>query len=186
MADNFLTRKVGPLPAWGWAAAGAGVYLIWRLRKSQAASSTASTSTGATAGSGYGDYASGTGETASLTTPSGFQYSGPASYLSNPSLQSLFANPTPAVAVTPGAGQSSGVAGFGPASLFPGYTELGIETGSGPQAYSGYNVSGGAPVFYAAPGQTPTQGTGQAKPGSYVLVPSEYNPFVSTTPTHTL
>lgn len=27
---NFLTKKLGPLPVWGWAAAGIGAYLLYR------------------------------------------------------------------------------------------------------------------------------------------------------------
>jgi len=50
-AGNIFTRKIGPLPGWGWmalAGAGAAGYLIWKRR--QAASSAATTATtGATA-----------------------------------------------------------------------------------------------------------------------------------------
>lgn len=60
---NFLTRKVGPLPAWGWAAlaaAGAGVYFWYRNRQGQAAAaapSAAGTPTGAQGTSGATDQA---------------------------------------------------------------------------------------------------------------------------------
>lgn len=102
-AENFLTRKLGPLPAWGWAAAGAGVYLVYRLRKSQSAASTSSSTTG-TAGSGnYGsDYQE---PTASYTNPSGFSYSGPASGLTNPTIAGLL-SPSPAFANVPGSPSS--------------------------------------------------------------------------------
>lgn len=103
-AENFLTRKVGPLPAWGWVAVGAGVFVIYRLRKnSQAASTAASSGLGGVAPSGYttsGGY--GSEPSASLQTPGGFAYSGPVSGLSNPTVSGLFANPSPAIAATSG------------------------------------------------------------------------------------
>lgn len=39
---NFLSNKVGPLPTWGWAAAGIGVvvFVKWRQNKSASAAST--------------------------------------------------------------------------------------------------------------------------------------------------
>lgn len=63
------------------------------------------------------------------------------------------------------------------------YTLLGYKTGTGSAPYPGYNVGGGAPVFYLAPGSTtPTQGYGQAVPSAQVLVPSIYDPWVSAQP----
>ena len=60
---NPLTRRVGPLPAWGWVAAAAGVagvYLWWRNRQANAAAaapSAAGTPTGAQGTSGATDQA---------------------------------------------------------------------------------------------------------------------------------
>ncbi len=81
---------------------------------------------------------------------------------------------------------SSSQYGFGNVSVGgTQYTLLGVESGSGPQGYSGYNVSGGAPVYFLAPGQqTPTQGTSQAVQGAQVLVPSIYDPNISATANH--
>jgi hypothetical protein len=63
------------------------------------------------------------------------------------------------------------------------YTLLGYKTGAGSAPYPGYNVGGGAPVFYLAPGSTtPTQGFGQAVPSAQVLTPSVYDSWVSSTP----
>ncbi|MDA8323850.1 MAG: hypothetical protein M0030_29130 [Actinomycetota bacterium] len=46
---NFLTRKAGPLPVWGWAALGAGGYLLYRWWSSRSAASTSATTAAATA-----------------------------------------------------------------------------------------------------------------------------------------
>lgn len=65
------------------------------------------------------------------------------------------------------------------------YDVLGIETSPGAQGYSGYNVGGGAPVFYDAPGSTtPTQGTDQAVQSAQVLVPAIYGSQISATANH--
>ena len=48
-AGNFLTEKIGPLPAWGWglaAAAVAAAYLWWRNSQSASSSSSSSAGTG--------------------------------------------------------------------------------------------------------------------------------------------
>ena len=137
MADSFLTRKIGPLPAWGWAAAGAGIYLVYRLRKQSSSSASSTTTTGGAAPSGYGDYLSGGsgGGQATLQTPGGFSYSGPSNLLTNPSLQSLFAgtgsSPVGAVAVTPG-------------SVSPNYVAL-----TSPQAVAA-DLASGFPVYQSA------------------------------------
>lgn len=47
MADNVLTRKLGPLPTWGWlgiATAGFGAYYLYQSRKNSTAASATSTS----------------------------------------------------------------------------------------------------------------------------------------------
>jgi len=43
---NILTRKIGPLPGWAWAAVGVGAYYLWKKR--QAASAAASAGNTAT------------------------------------------------------------------------------------------------------------------------------------------
>jgi hypothetical protein len=44
---NILTRKIGPIPGWGWlviVAAGAGVFIWWRSKKASAAAAASSSS----------------------------------------------------------------------------------------------------------------------------------------------
>lgn len=51
---NILTRKIGPIPGWGWlviVAAGTGLFIWWRSKKS---SSSSSSTTGGTASSSAG------------------------------------------------------------------------------------------------------------------------------------
>ena len=76
--ENVLTRKLGPLATWQWAAVAVGGYVLlrwWRNRQASAATSSA-TPTSATYSASVP-----TEPTASLTTPSGFSYSGPLSGL---------------------------------------------------------------------------------------------------------
>lgn len=83
MADNILTKKYGPLPGWAWGLVGVGGFLVVRyLRaRSAAAASSSTTASPVTGGTTAGGYAMPQEPTASLTTPSGFQYSGPLSGL---------------------------------------------------------------------------------------------------------
>lgn len=54
-ADNFFTRKLGPLPVWAWAAIGAGgAYLWWRHKQNTAGASTTSAASTADTGTDYG------------------------------------------------------------------------------------------------------------------------------------
>jgi hypothetical protein len=66
------------------------------------------------------------------------------------------------------------------------YDILGIMSGNSPQDYSGYNVSGGAPVYFQAGSQAPQQGVSEAVVGAQVLTPAIYGANISTTPTHQL
>ena len=91
---EWLSRRFGPLPAWGWAALGAGGFIFYRWRKNKAASSSpTSMNVNATPAPD---------PTVSLTTPGGFSYSGPESGLGflYPPASSL---PTGAIAQTGGA-----------------------------------------------------------------------------------
>lgn len=75
---NVLTRKIGPLPGWAWAAVALGGFYFYKYRKAAAASTTATTATPAaslptsdvTAPSGYGYQGPGTGGIQSLGGPS--------------------------------------------------------------------------------------------------------------------
>ena len=78
---EWLTRKMGPLPTWGWAAVVVGGVLVWRWYQARQAASAATSATPTSANvtaTVPSDY---TEPTASLTTPSGFSYSGPLSGL---------------------------------------------------------------------------------------------------------
>jgi hypothetical protein len=68
---NVLTRKIGPLPGWAWAALGIGGFYLWKKHQaSTAAASTAAT----TASTGDNGAALPTSDT---TAPSGYAYQGP-------------------------------------------------------------------------------------------------------------
>jgi len=68
---NILTRKIGPLPGWAWAAVAVGGYLIYRQRKAaQAASTTAATTSTASPQPAYTGAGAG-------GAPSGYGYQGP-------------------------------------------------------------------------------------------------------------
>lgn len=60
MADNVLTRKLGPLPTWGWmgigTAAVGGIALYLAHKQGSSASTAASTDTGTTSTSNVPDY----------------------------------------------------------------------------------------------------------------------------------
>ena len=58
---------------------------------------------------------------------------------------------------------------------------LGKETTGGPQGYSGYDVGGGAPVFYGNATDL-SQGSALALPGNYVYTPAEFASQVTKTP----
>lgn len=121
------------------------------------------------------------GSTSSTTTPS----TGTPSInvpLNNPNTPS---NPEPPVTV-PSAPATSGPKQYGYGQENIGgmnYSLLGIETNTGGKGFYGYNVSGGAPVYFLAPGSTsPTQGPKQIVAGAKVLVPSIYDANISATP----
>lgn len=95
MADNFLTRKVGPLPVWGYALLGVGLFFLYRRSKSAATATGATSNVSATVPEI---------PTATLTTPGGFTYSGPLGGLS-----SLI--PTGALSSTVGSTSGSGIVG---------------------------------------------------------------------------
>ena len=184
---EFLTRKVGPLPVWAWIAIGGAVLYVYR--RSQASSSSSSNSSQALAAQLAAAQAGQTVPTESLTT-SGGTYSGPAGQ-APPSIT----NPGPS---TPGGGGGTGTPTPGGGSSGPGYgttsvggmsyVNLGTITGAG-GAYSGYNVGGGAPVYYLTPGSsTPQvdltpQAVAALPGGTQVLTPAGYGGAVGSAPT---
>lgn len=171
---SFLTRKtIGGVPNWVLLAGG-GVLIYVLVGRNKSAAST---------------------QAAAQPSPYPAQYSGgstPVYIVGSGGLdtgstgQTTGASSGVPSAGTPATDTAAPTYGYGSESVGgQNYTLLGIETAKGPQGYSGYNVSGGAPVFYLAPGQTtPTQGSGQAVPGAQVLVPSIYDPNISTTANH--
>jgi hypothetical protein len=62
---NVLTKKIGPLPGWAWAAIALGGYYFWKQRQG-AAASTATTAT-----------PTASLPTSAVTAPSGYGYQGP-------------------------------------------------------------------------------------------------------------
>jgi len=64
--DAGLSRKYGPLPAWGWIAAAAGVGLIYIYMKNRSASSSAASDSGSTGAADSTDTGNDTG--ASIAT----------------------------------------------------------------------------------------------------------------------
>lgn len=75
---EWLTRKLGPLPAWGWAALAGGGFIVFRyLKARQASSSTTPAGTSSNVTATVPDI-----PTASVTEPGGFSYTGPLGGLS--------------------------------------------------------------------------------------------------------
>lgn len=164
-----LTKKIGPLPMWGWiAVAVVGVILYRKLSgsSSSTAAQTGATSTNATV------------PTETVTTAAG-TYSGPVGYdplggsgssgdsgSGSSGGSGSTGTTTPTDTTTPGT-TTTATPGSGGSSLYqlPGTTTLaGNEyyVLGGTQATSDtqqYNVSGGAPVYFTWTGNgTPTQG----------------------------
>lgn len=194
-----LTRKVGPLPMWGWGAVGIGAFVVFRYIRARQAAASSATPTSAnyssTVPSNFQE------PTATLSTPSGFSYTGPLS-----GLQSLLpvgalastngstsgaTNPPPVAAPAPSlppinAANYPSIVKYG--SYGPGdYTQIGTITGPGGQ-YTGQNVSGGAPVYANAFGGF-TQGFNAATlpVGTGIYIPSSLTAYESgNTVTETL
>lgn len=179
---EWLTRKVGPLPVWGYGLLGVGVFFLYSRRKSAATASQGATSN---VTASVPDI-----PTATLTTPSGFSYSGPLSGLSSVlplgALSSTngsttgATNPTP-VASTPAPTPSLPAVN---AAAFPqivkfgqyspsDYTQIGsVSNGQ----YTGQQVSGGVPVYTNifggfAQGPFPSSGT------YGVYIPSQFTAY---------
>lgn len=172
---NVLTRKIGPLPGWAWAGLAVGGFLIYRARKASQAASGTTVGTPATSGATYQPTPE---PTASLTTPSGFQYSGPLSGLQGLNLGTSAAPtgataatsaPTPAVATysgftAPGAAINAfnaGVPIFG--QVAGQYEPVTVGAGGGPfeWASTGAPITpGSTPIFYQNPASSSTGTTG--------------------------
>lgn len=183
--ENPLTRKIGPLPVWGWAGVAVlGILVVRYIQNRNSSATPSSANYTATVPSTY------TEPTATLSTPSGFSYSGPLS-----GLQALL--PTGALSSTNGSTSgptnpptvSSGlppvnaanypsIVKFGQYSPSD-YTQIGSITGPGGQ-YTGQNVSGGAPVYASGYGGF-TQGFNPATlpVGTGIYIPSSLSGYES-------
>jgi len=158
-SGNFLTHKLGPLPIWAWA--GIALVAVYLYRRYSSGATTTATTTAST----------GVSPPTETITTAGGTYSGPVN-----AAPSSITNPAqPVSTVTtdsgaPGTGASSpGNGGGTPGqttattttvpSTLPSTVNLGGQslipigtiTGAGGQYY-GYNVAGGAPVLFQAPG----------------------------------
>lgn len=164
---EFLTRKLGPLPTWGWAAVAVGGFVVYRFIKNRQSATTSATPTSAqyaaTVPSNFAE------PTATVSTPGGFSYSGPLSGLTSGPIGALLSSiPTGAVSSTNGstsgptnppsvASTASSLPPINAANypkqvLFgqyaPGdYTQIGTVNQG---VFSGTNVGGGVPVYAGA------------------------------------
>ena len=182
---NSLTKPWHGLPVWAWLAgggvlAGLAYYMYTQHQASSAVTSGSGTSTSAPSAGysstgGYPSY----GSPATTVVPSGLQTSELLQLLQD--MQGLKSTPTTTPTSTPTATPTSKQPGYGIIQTAKGpMVILGQETGTGPVAFSGYNVGGGAPVYY---GNTKNlvQGLSQATPGNYVYTPASFGSFVSST-----
>jgi hypothetical protein len=123
---SLLTKKFGPLPAWGWIAVAVVGYLLYKKL------------TGSTATSTTGTASTGTAEpTASVTLPGGYSYSGPASG---------------AAAFQQGVGASASPGNPGTTAVSPGNTGTAAFTNISAPAAQAY-IASGQQVYYGVPGQ---------------------------------
>jgi len=104
---NILTRKLGPLPGWAWAAIGVAGYLVYRQRQAAKAAAGATTTAATT---------STAATTPVAQAPSGYEYQGPGNG-GNYGYQV----PTGAMAATAGA---TPAANTPPASGTPAYSQV--------------------------------------------------------------
>jgi hypothetical protein len=185
---DFLTRRLGPLPAWGWATLAAGGFVVYRYIKSRQAAATSATPTSALYSSTVpSDY---TEPTAQITTPSGFSYSGPLSGLgaliptgalsSTNGSTSGDTNPPPVASPPPAAPTLPPVNAQSFPQIVPygsyspsDYTQIGTVSGG---QYSGQQVSGGVPVYtniFGGFAQGPFP-----KTGTYgIYIPSQFSAY---------
>lgn len=162
---DFLTRKIGPLPAWAYGLLGAGIFFLYRRQKAAA--------TAAAGGTTSTNYTATTPNvpTESVTTPSGFSYTGPAGgasyYIPQGAMGATNGNSTPQVGTFTGLGYSSptGVGGSSTSTSGLGFSEL----QNWAQAQS--LLSSGQPLFYE-----PTPGTFlPASSGAQLTIPGGTN-----------
>ena len=160
---NVLTRKLGPLPGWAWAAVAVGGYWLYKKRQAAAAAaaspsttSTAAIPAGASAPSGYGYQGPGVGWGGQGPIPTGATASTAASY-------------------TPPSGQSSAGSGYAPAqsggtvtdqsgNIFTELTSVAQE--------EAYGQGGGSLYYQVAPGSFQVD-TGQVAPGTPLYILSQ-------------
>lgn len=177
---EWLTRKVGPLPVWGYALAGVAILFLYRRGKSATGSTTSATPTSANYASTIP--ANFQEPTASLTEPGGFSYTGPLS-----GLGALI--PTGALAATNGSNTTSGVASnyasetMQGSGYLPGTNQYGQVTSLSGQTYAYLPnadavtaaIQGGIPTFYQpSPGVfAPLKAGSQGAPGTPTYIQAQ-------------
>ena len=154
---SLLTRKFGPLPAWGWVVLAVGAYYLYKKFSGSSSSSTVGTTAATITPAPQG--------TLSYTSPSGASLSGPAGAVtgllgSDPSLvsggapastapgSSLVSGVSPSglsVSGNPVGGSSTGVVSPGQGGSSPGniggvFGLLGSPVGSSPSAATAYEL----------------------------------------------
>lgn len=132
---NFLTRKAGPLPVWGWAAIGAGGYLLYRWYSSRSSASTTAATTAAAGTS---------------TSASGIDYAPQIATLQT-EIQNLQGQVSQGESSEGGKGKGSGGGGKPPGPKppipFPPYRPPGKKPGPKPQGRRYRHVSTGSQSF---------------------------------------
>jgi hypothetical protein len=155
---NVLTRKIGPLPGWAWAAVAVGGYYLWKKRQAAAAASSAATPTTSTAT-----------PTPVAAAPSGYGYQGPGTGGGNYGYQV----PTGATAATASSytaptGQTIQAGGYGPQSGQGTVTDAQgnvYQYISSPQILGSLQQSGQQIYYETAPGVFAPQ-SGNLAPGT--------------------
>lgn len=143
---NLLTRKIGPLPGWGWLAVALVAYYLYKKTTGGGGSTTTST-------------AGTTPPVATITLPGGYSYSGPASGAAS------FQQAAQAPASSPGQGTTGTSPGSGAGT--PGTAQSGFTPIANPTALGQYFAAGGTPYvslygnyvpYQAAPANQPQGG----------------------------
>lgn len=209
--ENALTRKIGPLPAWGWAALGVGGFLVYKFfiakKKTSTTLPTGSTAVSATAVTpgAAGSYGGGGGTGAtptqlgnvlgSIQTLTGRYATLTAKYRTlttkYQTAQKQAAAEAAAVTKATAAEKQTQAQVSGLKGPNLGVTNLGgqlydvLGTFKTTGAYTGYNVGGGAPVYFTWTGNgTPTQGAPPKGSKGVVVYTPTSTPKTLVSPTH--
>lgn len=196
MSDNVFTRKIGPLPGWGWAGGAIAAIAIAQRLQSKKSSSTVGTAQGATSSGQAGTV--GTGASVNYAPQTPYSYGGnyvpTNANLETESLLSILAaqgaaSPSPGNAST-GDAVSPGNTGNPalqpvdsskyPVLGAPGeqFTVLGSFTG--PSQLSAYNVGGGVPVYAYLNDKWQQDFNSATVPvGTQIGIPSSFDSYIN-------